>query len=183
MRDRGPLRKGLEAGALFIDTAESYGTEIVVGEALRGLRDRAFVATKVSPQNFNAPDLHRSVDASLQRLGIDEIDLLQLHEPNAHVAIGETMGAMADLVAVGKIKFIGVSNFSVVQLIEAQQAAGKYPIVSNQVRYSIHSGPPGPSCPAPISWRLPSPTCPPCGRPRPPATRTASACCAPCSAT
>lgn len=133
----GPLRKGLEAGALFIDTAESYGTETDVGQALRGIRDRVFIATKVSPQHFHADDLQRSVDASLQRMGIDVIDLLQLHKPNPSIPIEETMGAVAGLIESGKVRFAGVSNFSVPQLQAAQQALGKYPIVSNQLRYNL----------------------------------------------
>jgi diketogulonate reductase-like aldo/keto reductase len=133
----GPLRRGLEAGALFIDTAESYGTEPVIREAVAGIRNRVFLATKVSPQNFRRADFFRSVDASLRRLGTDVIDLLQLHEPSSWVPIEETMGAMADLIVAGKVRFAGVSNFSVAQLREAQQALGRYPIVSNQVRYSL----------------------------------------------
>jgi diketogulonate reductase-like aldo/keto reductase len=122
---------------LFIDTAESYGTEPVVGEAVRGIRDRVFIATKVSPQNLHRTNLRQSVDASLQRLGVDMIDLVQLHEPNPSIPIDETMGAVADLMDVGKIRFAGVSNFSVIQLREAQKALGRYPIVSNQVRYNL----------------------------------------------
>lgn len=133
----GPLRRGLEAGALFIDSAESYGTEQVVGDALKGLRERVFVATKVSPQNFSRARVQVSVDASLQRLGIDTIDLLQLHEPNPAIPIDETMGAVEDLVNAGKVRFIGVSNFSVAQLEEARRAMRKYPLVSNQVRYNL----------------------------------------------
>lgn len=132
-----PLRKGLDAGALFIDTAESYGSESVVGEAVRGLRDRVFLATKVSPQNFRPADLSRSVEASLKRLGTDFVDLLQLHEPNSAIPIDETMGAVAKLITAGKVKFVGVSNFSVTQLYAAQKALGRFPIVSNQVRYNI----------------------------------------------
>jgi diketogulonate reductase-like aldo/keto reductase len=132
-----PLRRGLQAGALFIDTAESYGTEGVVGEALKGLRDRVFVATKVSPENFRRAPLQASVDASLHRLGIDTIDLLQLHQPNPAVPIQETMGALADLVDLGKVRFVGVSNFSVAQLEDARRALRKYPIVSSQVRYNL----------------------------------------------
>ena len=132
-----PLRKGLEAGALLIDTAESYGTESTVGQAIRGMRDRVFIATKVSPQNFRPADLRRSVEASLQRLGIDVIDLLQLHEPNSSIPVEETMGAVSDLMDAGKVRFAGVSNFSVVQLQAAQKALAKYPIVSNQVRYNL----------------------------------------------
>ncbi len=131
------LRRGLEAGALFIDTAESYGTEPVVGEAIRGLRQRVFLATKVSPRNFRPADLRRSADRSLQQLGTDVIDLLQLHEPNPEVPIEETMGAMADLVDAGKVRFVGVSNFSVAQLQQAREALARYPVVSNQVRYNL----------------------------------------------
>ena len=133
----GPLRAGIEAGAYFIDTAESYDTEIVVGEAVRGMHDRVFIATKVSPQNFHRADLRRSVDTSLRKMGIDVIDLLQLHEPNPSIPISETMGTMAELVDAGKIRFIGVSNFSVEQLKEAQKALTRHLIVSNQVRYSL----------------------------------------------
>lgn len=132
-----PLRKGLEAGALFIDTAESYGTESDVGEAIRDMRDRVFLATKVSPQNFRHVDFCRSVDASLHRMRIDMVDLLQLHDPNPSVPIAETMGALSRLIDAGKVRFAGVSNFSVAQLQEAQKALGKYPIVSNQVRYNL----------------------------------------------
>lgn len=132
-----PLRKGLEAGALFIDTAESYGSEPVVGEAIRGLRDRVFLATKVSPQNFRPADLCRSVEASLKRLRTDFVDLLQLHEPNPTIPIDDTIGAVAELITAGKVKFAGVSNFSVVQLQAAQKALGRFPIVSNQVRYNL----------------------------------------------
>jgi diketogulonate reductase-like aldo/keto reductase len=131
------LRRGLESGALFIDTAESYGTEDVVGRAITGLRDRVVVATKVSPQHFRPDDLRRSVDASLQRLGVQVIDLLQLHHPNPAIPIEETLGAMGDLVDAGKIRSIGVSNFSVDQLEAAQRSAGRYRVVSNQVRYNL----------------------------------------------
>ena len=132
-----PLRRGLDAGALLIDTAESYGTESTVREAIFGLGKRVFVATKVSPQNFKAADLKRSVDGSLKQLGIERIDLLQLHEPNASIPIEETMGTLARLLETGKIRFAGVSNFSVKQLQDAQAAFGPYRIASNQVRYNL----------------------------------------------
>lgn len=132
-----PIRNGLEAGALFIDTAESYGSEPAVGEAVRGIRSRVFLATKVSPQHFQPDSLRRSVDASLLRMKIDVIDLLQLHEPNPSVPIEETMGAISELITAGKVRFAGVSNFSVQQLQDAQTALGMYPIVSNQVRYNL----------------------------------------------
>ena len=131
------LRQGLDAGALFIDTAESYGTESVVGEAVRGIRDRVFIATKVSPDHFHERDLRDAVDASLRRLSIDSVDLVQLHYPNASIPIQETMGALGALVDAGKVRFCGVSNFSIDQMREAQKALGARPLVSNQVRYNI----------------------------------------------
>lgn len=132
-----PLRMGLEDGALFIDTAESYGTETIVREAIRGIRNRVFLATKVSPENFRRNDLQRSVDASLLHLGVDVIDLLQLHEPNPAIPIEETLGALSDMVDAGKVRFMGVSNFSIAQLQEAQKVSSRHSIVSNQVRYNI----------------------------------------------
>lgn len=132
-----PLRRGLEAGALFIDTAESYGTEAVIGQAVRGLRDQVFIATKVSSEHFRNNDIRRSADSSLRALGIDHIDLYQLHEPSLSIPIEETMGAMEDLVDAGKVRFIGVSNFSVEQLEMAQKSLTRHRLVSNQVRYSI----------------------------------------------
>jgi diketogulonate reductase-like aldo/keto reductase len=131
------LRQGLEAGALFIDTAESYGTESVVGEAIAGIRNRIFLATKISPENFRSDGVARAVDSSLQRLRVDTVDLMQLHQPNPAIPIEETLGALTRAVDAGKVRFIGVSNFSVSQLQAAQKASLKHPIVSNQVRYSI----------------------------------------------
>src|SRR5262245_4672751 len=133
----GPLRAGLDTGALFIDTAESYETESVVGEAIRGRRSQVFLSSKVSPENFRPANLRRSAETSMRQLGVNEIDLLQLHEPNPFIQIAETMGELARLVDEGKIRFIGVSNFSVKRLQAAQKALGRYPIVSNQVRYNV----------------------------------------------
>jgi len=132
-----PLRKGLEAGALFIDTAESYGSEPDVGVAVRGMRKRVFIATKISPEHYRPHDVRQSVDASLQRMGLDQIDLLQLHEPNPSIPLADTMGTVAGLIEQGKVRFAGVSNFSLGQLQAAQRALGKHPIVSNQVRYNL----------------------------------------------
>lgn len=132
-----PLRRGLEAGALFIDTAESYGTEAVVGEAIRGRRQAVFLATKVSPRHFRAADVRRAAEQSLQRLGVECIDLYQLHEPSRTVAIAETLGAMEELVDAGKVRFIGVSNFSVNQLQQAQAALRRHRIAANQVLYNL----------------------------------------------
>jgi diketogulonate reductase-like aldo/keto reductase len=131
------LRLGIELGATFIDTAESYGTEPVVGQAIRGLRDRVFLASKVSPRHFRYNDVIKAAECSLRQLDTDYLDLYQLHWPNYTVPIGETMAAMERLVEMGKIRFIGVSNFTRAQLRRAQSVLSKARIVSNQVRYSL----------------------------------------------
>ena len=133
-----PLRQGVELGAFLIDTAEVYGTEDVVGQAIKGIRDRVFLATKVSPDHLRYDDLLRAAEASLQRLDTNCIDLYQIHWPNWSVPIQETMRAMEALVDRSLIRYIGVSNFSIHQLREAQAAMSKYPIVSNQVLYNLN---------------------------------------------
>ena len=133
----GPLRAGIELGVSFIDTAESYGSEEVVGQAIHGMRDKVFLATKASPRNFRRRDLIRAAEKSLKRLNTDYIDLYQLHWPNYNIPVGETMAAMEELVEKGKIRFIGVSNFSEREIEQAQAALSKNRIVSNQVRYSL----------------------------------------------
>lgn len=132
-----PLRAGIELGASFIDTAESYGTEATVGEAIRGIRTRVFLASKVSPRHFRRNDVIRAAECSLKQLNTDYLDLYQLHWPNYTVPISETMSAMEELVEMGKIRFIGVSNFTVTELRKAQEQLRSARIVSNQVQYSV----------------------------------------------
>jgi len=132
-----PLRAGVDLGVSFIDTAESYGTEEVVGQAIRGIRDKVFVATKASPRHFRREDLIRATEQSLRRLNTDYVDLYQLHWPNYCVPIEETMSTMEQLVASGKIRFIGLSNFSAREVEQAQGSLTRNLIVSNQVRYSL----------------------------------------------
>lgn len=132
-----PLRHGIELGATLIDTAESYGTEEIVGEAIRGMRQKVFLATKVSPHHFRRRDVHAAAEASLRRLGTDYVDLYQLHWPNLIVPLEETMSAMEELVDQGKVRFIGVSNFLVRELRRAQAALSRARLFSNQVRYSL----------------------------------------------
>lgn len=132
-----PLRTAIEQGACLIDTAENYGTEDLVGEAIRDCRAQVFLATKAAPRNFRRRDLIAAADRSLQRLRTDHIDLYQLHWPNYVVPLDETMAAMEELVDSGKIRFIGVSNFSATELARAQAALVKHRVVANQVRYSL----------------------------------------------
>ena len=127
---------GMEAGMRFVDTAEMYGNEDMVGLAIKGQRD-IFLATKVSPDHFHYEDVIRACNASLKRLGRKQIDLYQLHWPNTGIPIAETMKAMEKLVDDGKIRYIGVSNFSIDEMAEAQESMKRYEIVSNQVEYSI----------------------------------------------
>lgn len=133
----GPLLKGISLGAYHIDTAEMYGTEGVVGEAARGQRDGVFIASKVLGSNLRYKEVIQAADKSLKRLGTDYIDLYQIHWPNSRVPIGETMRAMEELADMGKIRYIGVSNFSSEELKRAQEAMKKYEIVSNQVLYNL----------------------------------------------
>jgi diketogulonate reductase-like aldo/keto reductase len=132
-----PLRRGIELGARFIDTAEAYGNESLVGEAVHALRAHVFIATKLSPRHFRAPDVLRAADESLRRLKTDHVDLYQLHRPSYAVPIEETLGTMEQLVDAGKVRFIGVSNFSLRELKAAQATMRKHKIVSNQLRYSL----------------------------------------------
>ena len=132
-----PLRRGIELGANFIDTAEMYRTEDQVGEAIAGIRERVFVATKVLGGNLRYDAVLRAADQSLRLLGVDKIDLYQIHWPNPRVPIAETMRAMERLVADGLVDYIGVSNFSVEDMQEAQAAMQNNPIVSNQILYNL----------------------------------------------
>lgn len=132
-----PLRKGIDLGANLIDTAEMYKTETAVGEAIKGLRDNVFLATKVLGSNLRHDALLRAAEKSLGLLNEDVIDLYQIHWSNPSVPISETMGAMEELVDRGIVRYIGVSNFSVAEMQEAQHAMTNHSLVSNQVLYNL----------------------------------------------
>ena len=132
-----PLRRGIELGANLIDTAEMYRTEDAVGVAIRGIRDRVFVATKVLGSNLRYDQVMHAAEKSLRLLDEDVIDLYQIHWPSHSVPIAETMRAMEELVDRGVVRYIGVSNFSVRDMEETQAAMSKYRIVSNQVLYNL----------------------------------------------
>ena len=135
--DAAVIHRAIELGSFLIDTAESYETEGRVGRAIAGRRDEVFLATKVSPWHFRHEDVLTACDRSLKALGVETIDLYQLHAPSADVPIEETMGAMADLVAAGKVRHVGVSNFSVREMEAAEDALGADLIVENQIKYSL----------------------------------------------
>ncbi len=130
------IKAAIENGVNFIDTAEIYGSEPLVNNAIKGTKD-IFVATKVWPGHFHYADVIKACDKSLKNLGLKQIDLYQLHWPNKFIPIEETMRAMESLVKSGKIRYIGVSNFDKSQLIAAQAVMKREEIVSNQVEYSL----------------------------------------------
>jgi len=136
----GILRRGLELGVNFVDTAEIYGggiSEQMVGKAVKDIRDQIVIATKVSPTHATYNGVLKACERSLKRLGIKTIDLYQYHWPNPVIPISQTMRAMEKLVEQGKIRYIGISNFSLKQLIKAEEALKREVIVSNQVKYNM----------------------------------------------
>ena len=134
-----PLRKGIELGATLLDTAEGYYTEDVVGKAVKGIRDRVFIATKVSGRHLDYDGVLRAAEGSLIELGTDYIDLYQIHWPNPRFPIKATMRAMEKLADDGVVKYIGVSNFTLEEIEEAQANMRHHSIVSNQVLYNLNS--------------------------------------------
>ena len=133
-------QKAMELGINFVDTAEIYGrgkSEEIVGEAIRGHREEVVVATKVSPWNLSHRGVIRAAERSLRRLGIDIIDLYQIHFPNPLFPIQNTMKAMKKLVKEGKVRSVGVSNFNLKKLKAAQDALAPIELASNQVRYNL----------------------------------------------
>jgi aryl-alcohol dehydrogenase-like predicted oxidoreductase len=158
------LRAAIDAGITSIDTAPLYGfgrVEKLVGEAIAGRRHEVQVLTKVGI-NWEAPHgqplfefhdeqgvrraarrnsrpqaVRAEVDKSLQRLRVDVLDLVQVHHPDLDTPIAETMGALLELKSQGKLRAIGVSNYSAEQMKVAQAALGDTPLASNQVSYSL----------------------------------------------
>ncbi len=134
------INKAIELGINFIDTAESYGaglSEKIIGAVIKENREELLIATKISSSNLSYDDVLAAAGGSLTRLDIDYIDLYQIHSPNPSIPIRETMKAMEKLVSEGKISYIGVSNFNVNDLREAQEALSSHDIVSNQVGYNL----------------------------------------------
>ena len=132
------LKAGLDRGINLIDTAEAYYSEPFVAKAIRGRkRDELFIATKVWLDHLHHDDLVMALDKSLERMELSYVDLYQIHFPNSSVPIKETMGAMEEMMAKGKIRSIGVSNFSLDQMIEANSALANSEIAACQVNYSL----------------------------------------------
>ena len=133
------IRAALEIGYTHIDTAEMYAhghTEELVGQAIRGFdRSKLFLTTKVRPPNLSYQRTMASIDGSLQRLGVDTIDLFLIHWRDGTL-LAETFRALNEAVRAGKIRYLGVSNFDVAEMKESQELSDT-PIVTNQVPYSL----------------------------------------------
>lgn len=135
------LRYGIRNGLTLIDTAEEYGdggAEKIVGQAIHDVRSDVFLVTKVSAKNCSYKGVLRAAEASLDRLKTDYIDLYLQHWPSHHYDISETMEAMAELVNKGVVKYIGVSNFTIQLIQEAQYHLGNIPLVCNQLAYHLN---------------------------------------------
>jgi len=142
------IHRALELGINFLDTADVYGphkNEILVGKAIRGKRDKVVLATKfgivrdpANPQvrgvNGKPEYVRSSCDASLRRLGVDHIDLYYQHRVDPDTPIEDTVGAMAQLVKVGKIRYIGLSEAGTTTL---RRAVKVHPIAALQTEYSL----------------------------------------------
>ncbi|WP_459193104.1 aldo/keto reductase [Halosimplex sp. J119] len=136
---RRAVETALDVGYRHLDTAQSYGSERAVGEALAASdvdREDVFVTTKLSGDNRAYDDVVESTGESLQRLDTDYVDLLLVHSPNDDVPHGETLDAMNELRDDGFVRHVGVSNFSVEQLREAMDLSDA-PILTNQVEYHV----------------------------------------------
>jgi len=145
------IHKALESGINFIDTADVYSageSEEIVGKALAGRRDDVVLATKVhAPMGEDANMrgnsrrwIVRECENSLRRLQTDYIDLYQIHRPEPETDIDETLGALTDLVRVGKVRYLGSSTFPTSEIVEAQWTAerrGRERFVCEQPPYSI----------------------------------------------
>jgi aryl-alcohol dehydrogenase-like predicted oxidoreductase len=142
---KAALRRAVELEVTFIDTADSYGpevSELLIAETLHPYPAELVIATKgglVRPgprrwdEDGRPEHLRQACEGSLTRLRLDQIPLYQFHRPDPEVPVADSIGALADLKAEGKIRHIGVSNMSEAQLREAQQVT---PIVSIQNRYN-----------------------------------------------
>jgi aryl-alcohol dehydrogenase-like predicted oxidoreductase len=140
------FRASMAEGVTFLDTAEIYGngaSERIIGEMLRegGFERTPVIATKFAPlpYRFSAKSLLDAVDKSLERLGVETIDLYQIHFPSAILKINGLMDVLAETVKAGKVRRVGVSNYGADQMQRAHDRLASHgvPLASNQVEYSL----------------------------------------------
>lgn len=136
------IHDAIEMGYTHIDTAEMYGVghcEELVGRAMQEFaREDIFLTTKVLADNVRYDDLLRALDGSLERLQTEYADMYLIHWPNPNVPLAESFRALNRVVAEGRVKRVGVSNFDVALLREAE-ALCETPVVTNQVRYNLYT--------------------------------------------
>lgn len=134
------LRLGIELGMTHIDTAEMYGSgavEELLGEALAGVpREGLFITSKVLPENASYKGTIAACERTLERLRTSYVDLYLLHWPGSH-PLADTMRALEELVAKGKARFIGVSNFDLDELRESQSYLRSVPLAANEIYYTL----------------------------------------------
>jgi aryl-alcohol dehydrogenase-like predicted oxidoreductase len=143
------IHRALELGVTLLDTADMYGphtNEVLVGKAIKGKRDRVVLATKFGIQRGASPTdrsingkpdyVKSACDASLQRLGVDHIDLYYQHRVDPATPIEDTVGAMAELVKAGKVRYLGLSEASAETIARACKV---HPITALQTEYSLWS--------------------------------------------
>ncbi|AWB27840.1 aldo/keto reductase [Halococcoides cellulosivorans] len=132
---REVLDTAYDAGYRHVDTAEGYGNEAALGDALASYdRDDFWITSKVLPSNLNYESVIDACQASLDRLGIDTLDLYLVHWPNPAISLRETLDAMATLVDRGLVRNVGVSNFTAYQLRAARRIS-PVPIAVDQVEF------------------------------------------------
>ena len=133
------VERALAVGITFFDTAEIYAfgrSERILGAALAGHRNEVFIATKLFPVLPVGPVVVHRAHASARRLGVEALDLYQIHQPNPAVPLSATMPAFARLMDEGTVRHAGVSNYSLARWQAAEQALGR-PVLSNQVRFNL----------------------------------------------
>jgi diketogulonate reductase-like aldo/keto reductase len=136
------IRYAYERGIRVFDTAEMYGgghSEELVGRALADVADDVIIVSKVWPNHFRYDDLIRSAEASRRRLGVRAIDLYLLHWPSSEVPLRESIKALEDLIDMGVIRCMGVSNFDRRLLEEAMGLARRHEVVADEVEYSVYN--------------------------------------------
>ena len=134
------LRHGVNLGFNFIDTASLYGggfSEVIVGEALQGIRNKCFLSSKFYPyDSFSANDVRKSVINSLKSLKTDYLDLYQIHWPNPFMNQDEILGALDDLVMKGMIRYIGASNYCSYEINRTNNLLNNK-LISNQYEFNL----------------------------------------------
>ncbi|MFC4550401.1 MULTISPECIES: aldo/keto reductase [Halorussus] len=134
---RDSVRAALDSGYTHVDTAEGYMNEAEIGDVLAdadAAREDLFLTSKVLPSNLNYESVLDACEASLDRLGTDYLDLYLIHWPNPAISLRETLHAMARLREEGKVRNVGVSNFSAYQLSAAHHVS-PVPIAVNQIEF------------------------------------------------